>query len=130
MYKDGLPVRGGECPTNKGREGRGRGKDWCILGRQRKDSRCSGYAGPAFIPISDDNTQFSFWGITPPLSTLSSSSGVANLIPSVWGHHMTESGQSEHHILWQVIGSGTGTYLDHASQDQGDSIPFVGTIWI
>lgn len=87
MYKDGLPVTGGECPTNKGREGRGRGEDCCILGRQRKDSRCSGYAGPAFIPISDGNTQFSFLGITPPLSTLSSSLGVANLIPCLGASH-------------------------------------------
>ena len=83
---------------NKGRAGRGRGEDWCILGRQREDSRCSEYAGPAFIPISDNKAQFSFLGVTPPLSALSSSLGVDNPIPSVWRCHMTESGQSEHHI--------------------------------
>lgn len=90
VYKDGPPMRGGECRMNKGRAGSGRGEDWCILGHQREgvrgreEYRCGGYAGPAFIPISENNTQFSFLGVTPPLSTLRSSLGVGNPIPFVW----------------------------------------------
>lgn len=128
-----MGMRGGECPRNKGREGRGRRENWCVLEgpwegvRGREDSRCDGHACLAFIPASDNSMRFYFGGvITSPLSCIRSCLGVANHLP-FGGGHMTEPGRSAHHIPLDMIGSPV-----HSSSmliGPKETLPFAGPIW-